>query len=1259
MSFEPPKAFLEFRIVRPLGSGAMGDVFLADDELLGRQVAIKFVRQADRPEMRARFLLEARALARLQHPNVVTVHRVGEVLGRPFLVAEWVKGKSLDQLPLPLAGETVLQVAVQLARALAAVHRVGVLHRDLKPANVLLAESGEVKLVDFGVSAELEVSSSPRGTHAANVSPTPPGAQPSASPGPAPSTGPFTPSLRSSPSLADTQPIERQQSSPAQVARLQIGTPLYAAPELLAGAQGSPQSDLYGWGAVLYELSTGQPPHVASSIDELKQKADAGNFAPLASAPVPLAQLVHRCLSPRPQDRPSRAETLLEVLEPLLLAGAKLPDEPYRGLSVFGPEHAALFFGREREARAVLERMRASSFVLVAGDSGVGKSSLCRAGVVPQLEASALEPGRRTRVVEASLGALPVQTLGALIAPWLGVDERAAAAALRSEPEELAVRVRTVPPGEGRTLFVDGLEELISLASADDGECIARFLGALAVRSPGFHCLATARSDFLTRLSALPSLGPEIGNALYLLRPLTEEGLRQAIEGPARASGFRFVPDSLVDDLVGAARLGPGALPLVQFALAELWRKRDRDAKVISGEALTAIGGVGGALARHADEVIAALPGSQRRAAEQLLRRLVSAQGTRTRRTRQDLPPGDDTTRALAALTAARLLITREPPEGHGERGSRSGSAPEPEPTFELAHEALIQSWDQLRAWVGRDVEKRALAQRVERAAEEWERLGAEGLWSRRALRDVDALPDLPIGERERRFLAASRRGVRRRRLVQGVAAVAVPGLVALVLLGARWRAQAKSREQSAAQLRTAKASIAAARVLDTEESSLLRDAWAQFDAGAPGAETTWSRVRALRARLEDELVTARGSVDAALLLGAGDEARSLLADAIVLRLARERGNPLSRERKSLLAQLAPLDPDGTRRAPFDQPARVKVASLPPGAHALLRALPDTGLPPLPLQPGGESSVSPGSYVLEVSTGARLPILLRYGERREIAIGPASLPPGYIDVPAGRYLTGLDGDEDVRIGFFGAPPLHEREVPAFAIGRTEVTFADYLEYLRALPDGERARRLPRAEMYRNGLVLEQRRDGRFLLRIKPTTSEYQAVEGEPLVYPGRHRNASVDWRRLPVAGISFEEAKAYAAWLDGTRRVRGARLCREEEWERAARGADGRSFPGGDSLSGDDANIDETYGREPLAFGPDPAGSHPRSNSPVGAVDMAGNVWELTISRAGTPIIRGGSWYQGALTARSVNREPYEPTARALLIGVRFCTSER
>src|SRR5678815_2053151 len=107
--------------------------------------------------------------------------------------------------------------------------------------------------------------------------------------------------------------------------------------------------------------------------------------------------------------------------------------------------------------------------------------------------------------------------------------------------------------------------------------------------------------------------------------------------------------------------------------------------------------------------------------------------------------------------------------------------------------------------------------------------------------------------------------------------------------------------------------------------------------------------------------------------------------------------------------------------------------------------------------------------------------------------------------------------------------------------------------------------------------------------------------------------------KLPVAAVSYEDAVAFAAWLDRSGRVRGARLCDEYEWERAARGADGRTFPTGTVLAPDDANIDVTYGREPLAFGPDEIGSHPQSRSPVGADDMAGNIWAVSYTHLTLP----------------------------------------
>jgi len=292
----------------------------------------------------------------------------------------------------------------------------------------------------------------------------------------------------------------------------------------------------------------------------------------------------------------------------------------------------------------------------------------------------------------------------------------------------------------------------------------------------------------------------------------------------------------------------------------------------------------------------------------------------------------------------------------------------------------------------------------------------------------------------------------------------------------------------------------------------------------------------------------------------------------------------------------------------------------------------------------------------------RLPLRAEAGEPLALDIPlPARgrVPQGFLYVPAGRFGFGFGGDADVRRGFFNAAPLHEVHTEAFLIGRHEVTFADWLAYLRALPPAERALRMPRARTYRNALELRQRPDGRFELLLQPTTRPYRAVEGEPIRYAERDRRATQDWLRMPVSAISFEDAQAYAAWLSRTGRVPGARLCDEREWERAARGADARPYPGGAALEQDDANFDLTYGRHPSGFGPDAVGSHPASRSPVGADDMAGNVWEFTRSAfaADKPVLRGGSWYQGQLTARSVNREPYEPTARDALIGLRLCAS--
>jgi formylglycine-generating enzyme required for sulfatase activity len=191
----------------------------------------------------------------------------------------------------------------------------------------------------------------------------------------------------------------------------------------------------------------------------------------------------------------------------------------------------------------------------------------------------------------------------------------------------------------------------------------------------------------------------------------------------------------------------------------------------------------------------------------------------------------------------------------------------------------------------------------------------------------------------------------------------------------------------------------------------------------------------------------------------------------------------------------------------------------------------------------------------------------------------------------------------------------------------------------------------------SSILLTEIAPGRWRLSLTPTTTTYTAETGHRLRYAGRSRRADQDWTKFPVSGVSYEDAVAFAGWLDRTRRIPGARLCDEYEWERAARGADARTFPSGGELGPDDANIDVTYRKDPNAFGPDEVGAHPASRSPFAVDDLVGNVFEWTTASFGPleGVLRGGGYYHGSRTVRSTNRWSPELTVRDPTIGVRIC----
>ncbi len=248
-----------FRIIGLLGRGGMGEVYRADDLKLGQPVALKFLPKAlaDDPVRRERFHAEVRIARQVSHPNVCRVYDIDEIDGHHFLSMEFIDGEDLSSLLKRidhLAGTKVLQLARQLCAGLTAAHHRGVLHRDLKPANVMIDGRGVARITDFGLAVAVE--------HVAD---------------------------------------DREMS----------GTPVYMAPEQLAGQSASVQSDLYALGMVLYELSTGRRPFNARTIADLRlQKASGDVVAPseiVRDVDAAVERVILRCLEPEPALRPASA----------------------------------------------------------------------------------------------------------------------------------------------------------------------------------------------------------------------------------------------------------------------------------------------------------------------------------------------------------------------------------------------------------------------------------------------------------------------------------------------------------------------------------------------------------------------------------------------------------------------------------------------------------------------------------------------------------------------------------------------------------------------------------------------------------------------------------------------------------------------------------------------------------------------------------------------------------------------------------------
>src|SRR6266567_2956308 len=272
--------FGPYEIQSQLGAGGMGEVYRALDTRLDRTVAIKVLAShlSSSPELKQRMEREARSISALNHPHICQLYDLGSQAGTDFLVMEFLEGETLAERlkkgALPL--NEILKIGMAVAEALAVAHRQGIVHRDLKPGNVMLTHSG-AKLMDFGLAKPLGVQNAGVGSGAA-------------------------PSFTAMPTLSSPSPL-----SPLTTAGSIIGTIQYMSPEQIEGKEADARSDIFAFGAVLYEMVTGKRPFVGKSQISLASSILEKDPEPISatqpSAPLAFEHVLTTCLQKNPEER--------------------------------------------------------------------------------------------------------------------------------------------------------------------------------------------------------------------------------------------------------------------------------------------------------------------------------------------------------------------------------------------------------------------------------------------------------------------------------------------------------------------------------------------------------------------------------------------------------------------------------------------------------------------------------------------------------------------------------------------------------------------------------------------------------------------------------------------------------------------------------------------------------------------------------------------------------------------------------------------
>jgi len=731
MTITPGQEIRGYKVMEVVGTGAFGAVYRAQQSVIGREVAIKIIlpEYANRPDFIRSFEAEAQLVARLEHIHIVPLFDYWRDPDGAYLVMRLLprslREEIIEAKDKGLAFDRIANILDQIASALMVAHRNGVVHRDLKPANILLDRDLNAYLADFGIAKVL---------------------------------------------TSEGEKGEEESIS---------GTPAYISPEQVMGTPVSAQTDIYALGIILFEMIAGRKPFITDNVAELmvlQLNTALPSVRDLrADTPYEVDDIIQRATSKEAEDRYPDAVQIAHEFRRAISTSEDAAEHtilfdsmqianivnPYKGLRAFEQADSDDFYGREELIDRLLGRMNEPfhpmlRFLAVVGASGSGKSSVIKAGVLPALRRGKLPKSLEWYIAEIVPNIHPLRELESALLSIATTPVDDLRTILFKGERGLVDAVNSILPPEAElVLVIDQFEEAFTMV--DDEEERTLFLAM--VRQAAVHpqsrlrIIVTMRADFLDHPLQYPGFGALMRERIEFVLPMNGDEIERALKGPAERVGLLVEPE-LVKAVVIDVEGQPGALPLLQYALTEVFERRE--GLMLTHKGYIQSGGATGALARRAEQLYLTLNEKTQASVRQLFLRLVTL-GEGQQDTRRRMGWGElaliiqnapEIVEVRDLYVKYRLLTTDRDPQTR-------------QPTLEIAHEALIRRWQRILDWLNTSREDIRIQRRLAISATEWRaanrdksflQTGAQleqmAFWASKT--------DVLLTEEERAFIASS-----------------------------------------------------------------------------------------------------------------------------------------------------------------------------------------------------------------------------------------------------------------------------------------------------------------------------------------------------------------------------------------------------------------------------------------------------------------------------------------------------------------------